>query len=74
MGQVNDVPSHMTKIADMSIYDKTPLNSLLQDQTVWDQKVCSNNDLGLILNFFMDRSNLSMLLLGKIYTFLQEKY
>ena len=62
--------SHMTKMAAMPIYGKTFKNLLLRNQRPmtlmlvmqhWGRgpnKMCSNDDLGLTLTYFMARSNL----------------
>ena len=63
-------PDHMTKMATMPIMGKT-LKNLLRNQKADDldtngmqhwvlkyYQVCSNDDLGLTLTFFMARSNL----------------
>ena len=78
---------HMTKMAAMPIYGKNPLKICfsrtkgpvalglgMQHWGLACNKVCSNDDLGLTLTFFMARSNLlpSAFISGK-YAFLQEK-
>ena len=52
-------PGHMTKMATMPIYVKNlKKSSSMQHQVLEYYQVCSNDDPGLNLTYFMARSNL----------------
>ena len=77
-------PGHMTKMATMTIYGKNPSKTFfsgtsgpialklgMQHLGLWPFIICSNDDPGMALSYFMPRSNLvSYVFVGEKVKFL----